>query len=150
MPCHNCGVVLPIQSIEVDHQNPQAGGRFVLKIFRTIGLTTTGPIGAKGGAYAFDRAFNRGKDFKSTLIHPNYREMGSDSYLTEASRYTGYDTTPVSKWTTTVEGSLLLSAFAFVNAMNDLNRFCMNSVLNLVPLCRACNGAKGNRQRGVG
>ena len=88
MPCHNCGVLLPIQSIEVDHQNPQVGGRFVLKIFRILGLTTAA-------------------------------------------------------------GSLLLSAFVFADAMGDLDRFCMNSVLNLVLRCRACNGAKGNLQRAV-
>jgi hypothetical protein len=51
MPCHNCGVLLPIHSIEVDHQNPQAGGRFVLKIFRILGLTTGAATGVKGGLY---------------------------------------------------------------------------------------------------
>jgi hypothetical protein len=149
MPCHNCGVLLPLQSIEVDHQNPQAGGRFVLKIFRIIGLTTQGPIGAKGVAYVFNQRHNQGKGFKIESIYPNYRELGSASYLTEASRNTGFDTTPSAKWTTTVQRSLLLSAFAFAGALNDLNRFCMNSVLNLVPLCRGCNGAKGNIQRTV-
>jgi hypothetical protein len=51
MPCHNCGVLLPIESIEVDHQNPQVGGRFVLKTFRILELTMAGPSGVKGLNY---------------------------------------------------------------------------------------------------
>jgi hypothetical protein len=141
MPCHNCGVLLPIQSIEVDHQNPQVGGRFVLKIFRILGLTTAAATGVKGGLYVLHKGSRSG--LKTEQIYPNDRAMGDAAYLTTAT------TTPTAKWTTTAVGSLLLSAFAFADAMDDLDRFCRNSVLNLVPRCRACNGAKGNLQRAV-
>ena len=141
MPCHNCGVLLPIESIEVDHQNPQVGGRYVLKILRILGLTTAAATGFKGGLYVLHGG-NTSK-LKTEQIYPNARSMGDASYLTTAA------TTAAAKWTTTAEGSLLLSAFAYAGAMDDLDRFCMNSVLNLVPRCRACNGAKGNLQRAV-
>jgi hypothetical protein len=141
VPCHNCGVVLPVESIEVDHQNPQVGGRYVLKILRILGLTTAAATGTKAGYYQAHGGSRKG--MKQEQINPSARTMGDSSYLTNAT------TTPAGKWTTTAEGSLLLSAFAYAGAMDDLDRFCMNSVLNLVPLCRACNGAKGNIQRAV-
>jgi hypothetical protein len=50
-------------------------------------------------------------------------------------------------WTTTAKGSLLLSAIAFANAMVDVDRFCMNSMLNLMPSCLTRNGVKGNLQK---
>jgi len=44
VPCHDCGLVLPLRNIEIDHQRPVAGSTTepVCKVFRAMGLTQAG------------------------------------------------------------------------------------------------------------
>lgn len=53
MPCHNCGVVLPFEFLQVDHQKPQSDtdGLHILKMLRVLGGTTATPTGSKGLAF---------------------------------------------------------------------------------------------------
>lgn len=52
IPCHNCGVILPIEFYQVDHHMPQADGDelHILKLLRALGGTTSRPTGAKAAA----------------------------------------------------------------------------------------------------
>ncbi|MEI8395020.1 MAG: hypothetical protein WCF85_09815 [Rhodospirillaceae bacterium] len=135
VPCHNCGVIVSMTEMQIDHYMPQEGGNFVTKIFRSLELTTAFPTGGKGQAY-------RGETWNTFILHPKYRDPGDYSHLRDT-------TTAANKWTTNDRGNVLLSLFGLVGAISDLERMCKNSLLNLVPLCRCCNGAKSNSVRGI-
>ncbi len=47
--CQNCGVVLPLRNLTIDHQKPQQGGAMeaMLRVFRALGLTVSTGSGQK-------------------------------------------------------------------------------------------------------
>lgn len=132
VPCHNCGLIVPYSDMQVDHYMPQVGGNYILKIFRALGLTTAASTGAKGMAIA-------GLD--TLVMNPKGRDPGNYDHL-------GFSTN-ADKWTTNNKGTALLSLFAYAGGLDDLARFCRNSLLNLSPLCRNCNGIKSDWVRPI-
>jgi hypothetical protein len=134
VPCHNCGLITPFSGIQVDHAMPQKDGNYVLKVFRALGLTVAGASGAKGTAMA-------GTGLGTLVMNPKGRAPGDYDHLEFG--------TAANKWTTNDKGTALLSLFMLADAFDDLSRFCMNSLLNLVPLCRACNGTKSDWVRPI-
>lgn len=131
MPCHNCGIVLPLAFLQVDHLMPQAGGEdlHLLKTLRALGLATSAPTGAKG------LALGNGTLRTTLVIQPKARDR-SYNHLVIA--------TPAAKWTTSDRGDAFLSLLVYAGAKTDVARMCKNSLLNLVPLCPECNRVKSD------
>ncbi|MBX3587829.1 MAG: hypothetical protein KF796_14425 [Ramlibacter sp.] len=133
-PCHYCGYVVPRHLLTVDHKMPQSGGTFAA-VSKVLGgcpgysLTLKDAHGTKGvfakhgqlqWAKTHGVAFSAAdKDFKI-----------SDSFRKE--RYTLND-----------QGALFYS-LAHYAAKLHLFDACMNSVLNLAPVCSSCNSVKKN------
>lgn len=122
-PCHNCGFFLPERFIQIDHHHPQFGGSNMatLKALRSFGYTKTGSSGPKGtavgsGGYAF--------------IPPKGGAPGSTASSTD--RYSLND-----------KGVIAITIIDIAKEFFNLQSTCMNSVINLVPLCPTCNGAAG-------
>jgi hypothetical protein len=136
MPCHNCGIILPLDALQVDHYMPQAGGDdlYTLKMLRSMDMCTSGPTGSKGTAI-----FGR---FGWGTIHPKGRARGSFGHLSTTS-------SPQAKWSTNEVGHCFLSLIQLGGGMVDLKRICKNSSLNLTPLCGHCNRQKSNQIRPI-
>ncbi|WP_375445901.1 hypothetical protein [uncultured Fibrella sp.] len=136
MACHNCGIVLPIQLIEIDHHMPQADGEYLytVKTLRALGLTIAAGTGAKSTGIG-----NWGK----FVIAVKERPFGTNPQLNLVADR--------NKWIPNDKGKAFLSLCAFAFSLNPfsigmmaLTSACRNSMLNLVPLCRTCNGNKSD------
>lgn len=188
-PCYYCGLVVPEQAIEVDHQKPKGGGNrgaAVLKVFRAIGgiagmpALTTGaaaghknqqinaiaqvasgsapgnvagpaaPVAAPAPGAAGAAAPNgiappvalpgpAVAPQAITPIPPKGRPIGGAFAAggpiggAKANRYT-----------LNAQGRTMLTVARMVMGRSALERSCLNSVINLVPSCTSCNGAKTN------
>ncbi|WP_341702541.1 hypothetical protein [Ferrovibrio sp.] len=126
-PCHNCGLVMPTRLVQIDHHHPQSGGSgmAVLKALRACGYTVGVAGGPKAGqlqsgVYAF--------------IPPKGSPSGTFTHSTASS---------VLRYTLSDEGSIFLTVAAVANQVGALKSVCVNSVINLVPLCAYCNGSAG-------
>jgi len=138
MPCHNCGVILPTQMIQVDHQQPQKNfsDYYFIKILRSMGLTVTGPTGAKGKLFLASPS-------PTVLppLPPRGRDTGDVTYLK--------GTTSFNKWRLNPEGVEFVSVLNLhANALESVKTLCRDSILNLVPLCAPCNGNKSGLTKG--
>jgi hypothetical protein len=115
-PCHDCKMLLPETHLTIDHQRPQAGGAVeaVCKVFRAGGLTKGGPKGTKG----------------TNIVASWAAQLGG----TQAN-YTSRD----DSYTLNDAGTIHLSMVVAANALADLKVACMHHLVNLRPLCHACN-----------
>lgn len=136
-PCHNCGIILPRDCIDIDHNMPKVGGEdlYTIKMLRSLSLTLEGPTGGKGLAILNDVSWR---------LFPRLRERGKTSYNHL------YTPTPGGKWSTNDAGTAFLSLLASQKKLDDLRTACKNSMLNLSPLCRSCNGVKSDFVRPIG
>ncbi|GHD70008.1 hypothetical protein [Jeongeupia chitinilytica] len=129
-PCMVCGLLLPLRNLTVDHQRPQAGGELeaVLKTFRAFGLTREGPKGGKG---------------QRILQH-----VSQGIALSAVSPKLGRAPVQVGnladRYTLTNEGAVLYSFIVAAGEREQLKSQCMHGLLNLQPMCQACNSSKGN------
>ncbi len=130
IPCHNCGVILPVEFYQVDHHMPQAGGAdlHTLKLVRALGGTVLPPTGSKGLAY-------QGGGLGGKSATPRGRDRTYNHLTTPSAQ---------DKWKTTERGSAFIGVVRDVGATSDLARICKNIVLNLVPLCSECNQTKSD------
>jgi hypothetical protein len=122
VPCFDCGLVLPLANIHIDHQRPQAGNELepICKVFRAMGLTIDGPSGPKGThAIATWRGQVNG--------------LGSAGVNTRAAKYTLNDV-----------GKMYYTLAHDAGELPTLKTACMNHVINLRPLCSACNTPNRN------
>jgi hypothetical protein len=125
-PCVDCGMLLPMRLLEVDHQRPLSGGETeaVAKVFRAFQWT----VGVAKG--------NKAVAWRSGLfvVHP------------KATR--GFQLPPLStleqRYTLNTWGALFYSLAVVAGAKNELETACINSLLNLAPRCRTCNSSKSN------
>jgi len=78
-PCHMCGLVLPLSSIDIDHQRPQAGGESeaVAKVFRAFGLTMQGAVGSKGLAISSMLSDRTNAISNAMLFHKTIAPLGT-------------------------------------------------------------------------
>jgi hypothetical protein len=131
VPCHNCGVVIPFEFLQVDHYDPQAGGQslHLLKLLRAVGGTTAAPTGGKGSQYFASQ------NLTGLVLHPKARDR---TYVHLATA------TAAAKWTTNARGIAFLSLLKYADGFDDGARMCKNSLLNLVPLCPECNRVKSD------
>jgi hypothetical protein len=144
MPCHHCGLLLPVASIEIDHQKPQKGGEeaAIAKVFRVFGLTIAGPEGAKNQAMA--------KLIAEKGLQAIYLRMLFDLSVAPAGTQLNRAKAPTGstwddRYTLTPLGEILYSVAVNAGQRELLVAHCMNSLLNLAPLCRLCNGSKSNK-----
>jgi hypothetical protein len=132
IPCHNCGIVLPPDCIQVDHHMPQAGGEdlYALKTLRALGLTSVAASGSKGMAVL-------GRGLNNLRVNPKERARGNYDHLVNP--------TAAAKWSTNDSGTAFLSLLAYVkDGLNSVKSMCKNNLLNLTPLCGACNREKSD------
>lgn len=126
VPCYDCGVVLRVANIHIDHQRPQEGNEFepICKVFRAMGLTIDGPRDAstKGATWSVAWATSVGG---------------------LASQGGGLP----SKYTLNGMGKIYYTLAQWYGApqeLKDLEVACMNHIVNLRPLCSACNTRNRN------
>jgi hypothetical protein len=132
-PCMMCGVVLPLRNLTIDHQRPQAGGELeaVLKTFRAFGLTQEGPKGPKGQAILTH--LRGGVPLGKVMPQLGRPAMGGTSLN--------------KRYSLTDEGTMLYSFVAAAGELDSLKSQCMHGLLNLRPVCQACNSSRGNPLR---
>ena len=130
-PCMQCGLVLPLRNLTVDHQAPQSGGELqaVAKVFRAFGLTKEGPQGPKGKS--IQSHVGSGAPLEVVPTRPGRPALAGTS---KANRYT------LNQW-----GAVLYSFAAECGDLGSLKQLCMHSLLNLAPLCGPCNSSKGKK-----
>lgn len=131
--CTECGLLLPLTHLTVDHQRPQAGGELeaILKVLRAFGLTMEGPKGQKGQRVR-DHLLN-GAALGPVQTRPNrpaYAGASMDA-----------------RYTLTETGAVFISVCAAAGLYDELKRRCMNNFLNLAPRCSPCNSSRGNPLR---
>jgi hypothetical protein len=122
--CYDCGLVLPLANITVDHQRPQGGNPYepVVKVFRAMGLTVAAAAGPKGTHF-------------SAMQVPHVGGVAGAGMGTRQAKYTLND---VGKIYYTIADS------CGVLKDNTLTTACMNHIVNLRPLCNACNTSTRN------
>jgi hypothetical protein len=130
LPCMNCGIVLPIGHISIDHQRPQSGGELeaVLKTLRVCGLTNEGPKGTKG--LMLMRHLTQGLSLAPLPTRPNRPRAAGTSLP--------------ARYTLNILGSVLYSLLIAAQAEDELKARCMHGLMNLAPLCQPCNSSRGN------
>jgi hypothetical protein len=123
--CYDCGLVLPTRNIQIDHQRPVEGNNTeaVCKVFRSIGLTVGAAAGPKGAHFAGIHRANVGGVVgaagAATAAKYTLNNIG-EIYLT------------VADWCGLLTGN------------HELDMACMNHIINLRPLCPACNTPNRN------
>lgn len=147
-PCHYCGLLLPDYLIEVDHRQPQAHpGIAVLKVLHSMsGPYTTahgaGHKAAAAGAIAAAPAVAFTPPMQATIqTLPTIPPKGivSGAFITSANL--ALDPAKMAKYTITPQGQTFLGLCKMF--LDDIQKYCVNSLLNLVPSCPLCNGAAG-------
>lgn len=143
-PCHECGLLLPLTSLDVDHDRPQAGGEdeAVAKTFRAFGLTVASATGEKGVQIS---------DMINRQVNGVYLAMLSDKAMkavgTKRNRgpKAAALTTLDDRYTLNARGEILYSVAVAAQQKALLQKHCVSSLLNLQPMCGSCNSSKKNR-----
>lgn len=130
MPCYNCGLVLPLDHMTIDHHKPQAGGedRAILKVLRNIDARLTHAPGSGGVATAY-----RTQQFQPL---PTKASKGEDESNGSGADY---------RYTLNPTGMLFLSVAIAASGRDKVARYCMHSMFNLKPYCAKCNIRKSNK-----
>jgi hypothetical protein len=153
-PCHYCGIILPVELIQIEHQMPQNGadGAAVLKALHSLnaGLTAEPAHGVK--------------NMQAVRVAKSKTLSNAGTWAPRIAAVTAGNVCPVP-----VKGHLfgLHEWFARPRILEKLNRYtltqrgktfltiaimyrqnfvqeCKNSILNLVPACASCNRGKSN------
>lgn len=136
IPCHNCGIRLPLDYIQVDHYMPQSGDVFypILKTMRALGMTQEGP---KNNAKSYNiEGILGNNNIDKFRLHPKGNKRGKFLNLSKELNK--------EKWATSEKGEGFLTILHLIDQnFSTLGLCCLNSFLNLVPLCSVCNNAKG-------
>lgn len=142
VPCMACGICLPIDIIEVDHQQPQSGGEYlaVCKVFRSIGLTQGPPRGVKG-----NMLWESYVDPPPLQMYPKNKPIKPGDKKSEIKDGTERG----NRYTLNPAGSALFSLLLELDQETELINRCLNHYANLKPLCPICNKSKGNRTHGT-
>lgn len=157
MPCHICGIVLPVSLVQVDHHMPQKGPAdyYILKTLRALGMTERGASGKKS------RLLDQGQRSAEVRVYPKDLRAGDVSRFEKS--YTE------EKWTTNDMGDAFLSLLNLAVTPSPLERVTkavrsssssrslswfggvsakfQNNILNLEPMCGECNGAKTDKTK---
>ena len=123
VPCHDCDIVCRLDAnITIDHQRPQAGNDLepICKVFRAMGLTLDGPDGRKGQHFG---------GIWPALVGG----QASNNIGTRNAKYTLNDI-----------GAIYYTLSEWNNQYGNLASDCLNHIINLRPLCNACNSPNRN------
>ncbi|WP_432727505.1 hypothetical protein [Variovorax sp. W6] len=131
MPCHNCGIVLPVFALEIDHRHAQVDDarQAMIKMMRALGHTSQGPSGHKG------RYLLNPTTVQPTFIAPKRGLRGARSIWDAVAKSTISKPAESLIW--------CIGALSEANQKKFINA-CKNSLTNLRPMCRKCNGEKSN------
>lgn len=152
-PCNGCGLCLPLEQLQIDHLHPQDGSALppILKVFRSLGLTISGPKGPLGTAV---RANHLAGGDDATGGPGNAKlAKGRIAVLVRGPRYVGPHApfakpSKFNRHTASEAGNAFLSLlWRAPGGMQELENACRNSLLNLRPLCGVCNRIKWNTPR---
>jgi len=118
MACKRCGLVLPFDSITVDHQKPKTGGEreALFKMFKVMGLTTD----------AFKSSGRKGKFWGG---RDGFTFMFGDE--------------PSIGWYNWA-GVLFYTLLIESGHADDFAKVCIHHAINLAPMCLHCNAQKNN------
>ncbi len=150
-PCQDCGLVLPLSRVSVDHVRPQTGGEneSVVKVLRVLGLTVLGSSGTKGQQLAQGvQAAVHDKGGAGQGMFRLQMERNLAPIPTKPGRGQKAPTshqTKVDRYSLTWEGALFYSVVKALGAEKELQVRCMHSLVNLRPVCSSCNSSRGNR-----
>jgi hypothetical protein len=140
-PCADCGLLLPLEQMQIDHIHPQEGNPLhpIIKVFRSIGLTVGPPKGHFGNAVQNQVPVGQSRAPKGKLLAaargPKY--VGNFAPVADRNRHTSSDA-----------GNAIFSLFYHApGGMTALGNACLNSLVNLRPLCGVCNRLKSNTPR---
>ncbi|MBO0947132.1 hypothetical protein [Fibrella forsythiae] len=137
-PCHYCGIYLPEEFIEVDHRQPQASpGSAIIKVLRSINAGYTGgaSVGTKAGQIADLEANNVGV--------LNTVDVSEYDWNVAWQAGVGFMTPRAARYTLSSQGQTFLTICCMLWGSLAVEKRCLNSIINLVPACRMCNGAQG-------
>jgi hypothetical protein len=119
--CKACGILAPLSSITIDHQNAQKGGgdQAIEKLFKACSLSRYSSTGRKG------KFWGAGGD------NPGFDHLPMDVDLPSIGDFT---------WRGVIFYSLIVAA----NRIPQFKTVCLNHAVNLQPMCASCNTSKGN------
>lgn len=123
VPCYDCELVCRLDAnITIDHQRPQGGNELepICKVWRAMGLTIDGPDGLKG---------------QDIILHwgPLVGGLASANVGTRAAKYTLNNA-----------GKIYYTLSEWNNEYGTLVSQSLNHIVNLRPLCHACNTPNRN------
>lgn len=135
VPCFECGLILPLHIIEIDHHKPQSGGleQAIIKVLRNIGWGLT----LAPGKGEFARATRQ-----TTLAPIPTKAERVPSGIAATS-------TLQERYTLTEVGVIYLSILVAVFGQNGLWNYFMNSAFNLKPICSSCNKRKSDSLKNI-
>lgn len=133
--CVECGVLLPIGSLQVDHQRPKAQDRYeaLVKALRTFGFTEAGPKGQKGkilGSLTKFQVFTNDMSGRKP-IKARFGGTRPDDGSTLEKRYTLNN-----------PGIALVSMAHQKGDLDQIKTNYIHSIYNLRPMCAGCNVAR--------
>lgn len=148
-PCHYCGIILPEELIQVDHQKPQAfPGLGILKLFHSLSipggtlLTTALAHGQKNTQINAILGLGGGGGgvvpvpVKARAFAAGWAEKAPD--VNRDARYALSD-----------HGKTILTLIEMLSGTGTAVNWGVNSLLNLVPACPKCNNAKRDKKHGT-
>lgn len=132
MPCHLCGLVLPNKIVQIDHIKPSSGGgdHAIIKLLRYL-------------SNDFTNAARIGKRFNG--IEPVVVLTKSDSVR----RVKETDSSILERYTLTEKGNIFLSILLAACVKYYVIDSCVNSLINMQPLCPTCNNSKSNKLKNI-
>jgi hypothetical protein len=143
-PCHYCGIILPTELIQVDHQLPKGGppGAPLLKCLHSLNanLTAADAHGSKNTQTGAITAANNAPAIAAlNQIPTKYRGFGA-AWAAQVLPLPGAHG---QRYSLTAKGITLLSLGTMYFGIQGFTQLCVNNFLNLVPACALCNGAAG-------
>jgi hypothetical protein len=137
MPCHACGLLLPIGLIEIDHRAPKSKASAVLKVIHMLGNGYTKQPGGGTKASNFAAIETADASVANTtlpIIGPKYKKSESTGYKDQDSK---------DRHTLSDKGAVFVSIMYMYWGEVDAAKKCANSFVNLEPLCGSCNHGEG-------
>ncbi|KAF2815748.1 uncharacterized protein BDZ99DRAFT_457713 [Mytilinidion resinicola] len=158
LPCHFCGTIFALEHISVDHTRPQQGLKMqgnceaIAKVLRVFEMTEGYGKGQKSSMLT--AAIKTAKEHKDGLQAGMFRFLVDNEGAalpistvpikhpaTIPSVFT--DATLDDRYTLNQDGQIFYSLVVAAGMEKALKERCMNSLVNLRPLCFKCNSGRG-------
>jgi 5-methylcytosine-specific restriction endonuclease McrA len=148
-PCQECGILLPLSLMSIDHTRPQSGGESeaVAKVMRVLDLTVVGGVASKS------------TQLTAALQSATQHRLGLGAGLNEMQFRGKVQPIPTKpgrglkssqkeklndRYSLNWQGAFFYSLAVYFNCVKELQTRCMHSLVNLRPLCSHCNSSRGN------